>query len=163
MDQTTKTTGLFTSYSDNQFYNLSVPIDRMVNLAKLSIVDDNHVWFAADVDKNFNQDKNLLSTSENNIESVLGIENKLTKKEKLLSKYSMMNHAMSIVGMNIDTKEIRKDTEPTKWKVENSWGTDGDNSGHITMSNDWFKENCFQISDSILYNDISFSQFHLFL
>ena len=50
-----------------------------------------------------------------------------------------MNHAMLLTGVSIE------DGEPTKWRIENSWGEDGSSKGYITMSNDWFKEFVFEV------------------
>lgn len=38
-----------------------------------------------------------------------------------------------------------KDGNPTKWRIENSWGKDNHVEGYICMSNEWFREFVFEI------------------
>ena len=35
--------------------------------------------------------------------------------------------------------------QPTKWRIENSWGESSCEKGYICMTNDWFKEFVFEI------------------
>ena len=52
---------------------------------------------------------------------------------------------MLILGVNLD-----EDEKPINWQVENSWGY-ADNQelgmdGFLTMSDEWFEENVFQVA-----------------
>jgi bleomycin hydrolase len=54
------------------------------------------------------------------------------------------NHAMSIIGMNLDEKG-----KPDNWQVENSWGyLDNETpglDGFLFMSHTWFVKNVLQV------------------
>ena len=50
-----------------------------------------------------------------------------------------MNHAMVITGVDL------KDDKPVKWKIENSWGSDGPFKGYHVMSNSWFEKFTYQV------------------
>jgi bleomycin hydrolase len=49
-----------------------------------------------------------------------------------------MNHAMCIVGVDLE------DGKPLKWKIENSWGPDNGSSGYYVMSDSWFDRFVYQ-------------------
>ena len=53
-------------------------------------------------------------------------------------RHSAMNHAMVITGVNV------VNGKPNRWKIENSWGTDGPNKGYYFMSDKWFDSYVFQ-------------------
>ena len=48
------------------------------------------------------------------------------------SRFSAMNHAMVLTGVNLI------DDKPTRWKIENSWGDKIANKGYFTASDTWF-------------------------
>ncbi len=50
-----------------------------------------------------------------------------------------MTHAMVITGVDL------VDGQPTKWKVENSWGDKVGTKGYFVMSDSWFDEFVYQI------------------
>ncbi len=47
-----------------------------------------------------------------------------------------MTHAMVISGVHLDPTTGR----PTRYKVENSWGTDRGDKGYFVMTDRWFDE-----------------------
>ena len=49
-----------------------------------------------------------------------------------------MNHAMVLTGVNLD------EGNPTKWKIENSWGSDVANKGYYMCSDTWFDRFVYQ-------------------
>ena len=63
----------------------------------------------------------------------------MTKQQMLDYGVSKMNHAMVFTGVNIDG-----DGKPNRWKVENSWGSDGPNKGYHTATDDWFDAFVYQ-------------------
>jgi len=58
----------------------------------------------------------------------------MTKEDMLNYHTSQMNHAMCITGVNIDEATGK----PNRWKIENSWGTGGAQSGYHMASDAWF-------------------------
>ena len=60
----------------------------------------------------------------------------LTKADRLQVNESSMTHAMVISGVHLDPTTGR----PTRYKVENSWGTDRGDKGYFVMTDRWFDE-----------------------
>ena len=52
---------------------------------------------------------------------------------------SLMTHAMVITGVDL------VDGQPTKWKVENSWGDKVGTKGFFVMSDAWMDEYCYKL------------------
>ena len=49
-----------------------------------------------------------------------------------------MNHAMVFGGVNLDNNQ------PTKWKIENSWGDEAGVKGYFVASDSWFDRFVYQ-------------------
>jgi bleomycin hydrolase len=47
---------------------------------------------------------------------------------------------MTLVGVDVDNSE-----KPTKWLIENSWGSIGFEGGHLIMTDEWFDEYLFRL------------------
>jgi bleomycin hydrolase len=63
----------------------------------------------------------------------------MTKAERLEYGESLMTHAMVLTGVNLVK------TKPTKWKVENSWGSDTGDKGFYLADDAWFDEFVYQV------------------
>ena len=63
----------------------------------------------------------------------------MEKGESLDFRSSAMNHAMCITGVAFDEKG-----NPSKWKIENSWGNDRGKDGYFIMSASWFDQYTYQ-------------------
>jgi len=124
---------------------LNLPIHELKKYASLSITKGLPVWFAGDVGKGFGYHKSVLDEEIYNTDLLFGGQIPWTKGEKLELGYTQANHAMTLVGVNVDEKG-KTDT----WQVENSWGyldheTPG-LDGFLCMSNQWFEDNLVQIA-----------------
>ena len=51
-----------------------------------------------------------------------------------------MTHAMTLQGVNLDA-----DGNPTRWRIENSWGEDAGKKGYEIASDTWFSEYVYQV------------------
>ena len=51
-----------------------------------------------------------------------------------------MTHAMVLTGVDLDAEG-----HPTKWRVENSWGSDAGKGGYFLMTDVWFDEYVYQV------------------
>jgi len=122
---------------DMDFVNVTV--DRLKELALRSVLEGEPVWFAADVGKENDYKDGIMAVGIYDVESLFGIDAKLSKADRVLLRESTPNHAM--VFMGVDTVGTR----PVKWLVENSWGTDRGNKGYWTMYDDWFDEYVYAV------------------
>ena len=131
-------------YEGKNYSFLNLPIDELAKYAKKSILSGMPVWFAADVCKDFNPYHSTLDDQLVDEETVFGKHYNFSKEDRITFHNLQANHAMSLVGVNVDEKQT-----PESWQVENSWGywdneTPGED-GFLYMSHSWFKKNVMQI------------------
>ena len=121
-----------------QVTHLNVSMDRLKELVLAQLKDNSIVWFGSDV--SFLGDRALGIWDDHRFdhESAVGLGFKMDKGESLDYHASQMNHAMCITGVNL------VDDKPTKWKIENSWGSDVAKNGYYIMSASWFDQYVYQ-------------------
>lgn len=96
------------------------------------------LWFGCDVMTDTNK-KGFMSLDTYDFNGTFGVDFEMSKAERLMSRDSSVNHAMTITGVDLI------DGKPDQWKVENSWGDDRGFKGYYTMSNDWFDKNGYVV------------------
>jgi len=108
------------------------------------------VWFAADAGAENDKKDGIFALGMYDFRSLLGVNMDLTKAERILYFDSSPNHAMVFVGA--DTLG----GAATKWRVENSWGTDIGAKGYWTMYDSWFDEYVYGVivNKSFLPGDV---------
>lgn len=125
----------------NGFFN--VPMEIMSQLVCASIMDNTPVEFDCDVGKYLNPAEELMDNKCYNYSLVFGDNfDNMTKEQGLRSLASCANHAMVLVGV-----DMNRDGNVQKLKIENSWGrTGGENStGYYTMSKNWFDRYVYNV------------------
>jgi len=122
---------------DMDFVN--VPVDRLKEIALKSVLNEEPVWFAADVGKENDYKDGIMAIGIYDVESLLGVHAEISKAERVLFRESTPNHAMVFVGVDTLANRVRK------WLVENSWGTDRGNKGYWTMYDSWFDEYVYAV------------------
>jgi bleomycin hydrolase len=136
------TNNVYGTGDDYKFHNV-----RMIDVMKYclkSLLSGVPVWIAADVSKSFNPYYSVLCDRLDNSKLVFGETKTFSKKEQMIFGNIQANHAMTIVGVNLNRKN-----EPIEWQVENSWGywnneVPGED-GFLTMSHSWFMKNVIQV------------------
>ncbi len=96
------------------------------------------VWFGSDCGKCGDSAKKAWDDKSYDYELLTGLDLNMTKEQMLDYHVSQMNHAMVLTGVNVD------DGKTNRWKIENSWGTDGANGGYHMASDSWFDKYVFQ-------------------
>ena len=97
------------------------------------------VWFGSDVGQESDRKKGIMDTNLYHQDELFDVDFSMSKAERLDYGESMMTHAMVLTGVDL------VDGQPTKWKVENSWGDKVGEKGFFVMSDDWMEEFCYQI------------------
>ena len=97
-----------------------------------TIKNDVSVWFACDIGQYLLNNKTVLDTNASNLEDMFDIDFLDSKRNMMLSRCCVPNHAMCLVGCQYDSGVFRR------WKVENSHGDSGALKGFMTMSDKWF-------------------------
>ena len=118
--------------------HLNVTMDRMKELILSQLKDDRIVWFGSDVGFYGDRELGVWDDGKFDLDSPYGLNLKMDKGESLDYHASQMNHAMCITGVSF------KDGVPSKWKIENSWGTDRAKAGYYIMSASWFDQFVYQ-------------------
>lgn len=135
---TVKYLGNITGGGEVLYYNL--PIDRLRELVVQQIKDGEVVWFGSDCGKYCDRDKRSWDDASYETTALTGLEQYMSKTDSLDYHDSQMDHAMVITGVNIDEKS----GEPDRFKIENSWGSDGVNAGYYMSSKAWFDRYVYQ-------------------
>ncbi len=110
----------------------NIPMDLFKELCKKSLSGGDPVWFSADVAKDTYSKKGIMDTKIFDFKSVYGFDIEPTRKDRILYRDSIPNHAMVFVGFD--------DKPFLKWKVENSWGSKVGDKGFFVMSDRWFSQ-----------------------
>ena len=118
--------------------HLNVSMDRMKELILSQMRDDRIVWFGSDVGFYGDREEGVWDDGRFDLDSLTGLVLKMEKGESLDYHASQMNHAMCITGVS------SKEGKPSKWKIENSWGTDRGKAGYYIMSASWFDQYVYQ-------------------
>ena len=122
---------------DMTFINLDIEAVKIYTLN--SLLDNEPVWFAADVGWQMERKIGIMAEGIYQYDALFGIEYQMSKAERIQYGISAANHAMAFIGA--DTIEGK----PSKWRVENSWGTDLGDKGYWTMYDNWFDAYVFTL------------------
>lgn len=123
---------------DMEFVNL--PVSRLREFARSALLNNEPVWFAADVGTGNDTRNGILSSRIYDYEALIGSSPEMSKSERVQYGESVPGHAMVLIGMDIgENDRIRK------WQVENSWGDDTGNKGLWTMYDEWFRKYVFSV------------------
>ncbi|MBQ8971384.1 MAG: C1 family peptidase, partial [Lachnospiraceae bacterium] len=114
---------------------------KTIKNAVIKQLKDGHpVWFGSDCAKFGLRKGGYFDRQSASIEELFDIRYEFTKGERLIYGDSAMNHAMVILGVNLD-----KNGNPDKWRIENSWGKDSGMEGYYVSSDAWFDEFVYQV------------------
>lgn len=121
---------------------VNLPIDALKRVAVAQLKDGLPVWFGSDVDQGFLSADGVLDPAALDVDALFGlpIETGLDKAARLDYGESVMTHAMTLQGVNLD-----EDGAPTRWRIENSWSDEHGKKGYDVASDAWFDEYVYQV------------------
>lgn len=122
-----------------QIKHLNLPIDEFKQLAITQLKNGESVWFGSDVVKYSETKLGIMALNTYDYDKLFDIDLEMTKAQSLDYGQSMMDHAMVLTGVDL------VDDQPTKWKVENSWGNKVGHKGYFVMSDAWMDKYCYQV------------------
>ncbi len=120
--------------------HLNVDIKKMKAFAISQLKDGQSVWFGVDMGPQVDRESGLMASGIFASDDLFNVDSTMTKAQRLDYGESLMTHAMVLTGVDLDEND-----QPTKWKVENSWGEKVGKKGYFTMSDDWMSEYAYQI------------------
>lgn len=118
---------------------LNLPMDEFKQAVIAQLQDGKVVWFGSDVGKFGEREKGIWDDGCFDFETLTGLDLDLSKEDALNCWFAAMNHAMVLTGVNLD-----ENGQPTRWKIENSWGDKNGAKGYYVCSDSWFDQYVFQ-------------------
>lgn len=128
------------AYDGFNWTYINLPMEDLKKMAIASIKDSTMMYMSCDVGKYLNIEKGLNDVRNYDYESLLGVKFGMDKKERIMSFDSGSTHAMTLVGVDLNSEGKAK-----KWLVENSWGAKSGHEGHLIMTDEWFDEYLFRL------------------
>ena len=121
---------------------VNLPIDALKRVAVAQLKDGLPVWFGSDVDQGFLSADGVLDPAALDVDTLFGlpIETGLDKAARLDYGESVMTHAMTLQGVNLN-----EEGAPTRWRIENSWSDEHGKKGYDVASDAWFDEYVFEV------------------
>ncbi|CAH2052497.1 unnamed protein product, partial [Iphiclides podalirius] len=118
------------------------PIEILIKAVKDSIEGGEAVWFGCEVSKRFERKNGLEDLDAQDYKLVFNTEVQIgmNKADRLSYGDSCMTHAMVFTAVGTDDKG-----NPTKFRVENSYGEKEYDKGYLLLTAPWFREFVFEI------------------
>ena len=129
---------------------LNLTMDKIKKAVIRQLKDGHPVWFGSDCGKFSIRKDGVFDRESAGVEKLFNVRFGFTKAEYLDYGDSAMNHAMVILGVNLDA-----DGKPDRWHIENSWGKDAGLDGYFVASDDWFNDFVYQVMLNTKYLDAS--------
>ena len=127
-------------YDGQNWKFLNLPMPEISKMAIASIKDSTMMYFSCDVAKFLDRDKGYMDINNYDYGSLFGTTFGMDKKERISTFASGSSHAMTLCGVDLDANG-----NPTKWMVENSWGSSRGHNGFLIMTDEWFNEYMFRL------------------
>jgi bleomycin hydrolase len=124
---------------------LNLPQRRLRALVRASLKRGYAVGFSADVGRNdIDLDRGIMHPAIFNRTRVYGAKmiRDLPRREDIYLGIASSKHAMAIAGID----SARPGSDPIKYRVVNSWGSDIGDHGIYHMYAEWFEENVFKLA-----------------
>ncbi|MFD1420711.1 C1 family peptidase [Lactiplantibacillus songbeiensis] len=118
---------------------LNVDMGVLTDVAVQQLQAGETIWFGNDVLRQLDRKAGYLDAHLYETAKLIGVNDHLTKAQRLQTGEGEVSHAMTLTGVDL------VDDTPTKWKVENSWGTANGDQGYFVMSQDWFNDYVYEV------------------
>ena len=119
---------------------LNLPNEDIKAAALASIKAGEPMYASCDVGKQHNRATGVMDVDMYDVQQLLGVDARMDKKARILTRQSGSTHAMLLVACDTDSNDV-----PTKWQFENSWGPAAGHNGYLTFTDEWFSEYMFRV------------------
>lgn len=125
---------------------LNVAMDDLKALVIAQLKAGEPIWFGSDVLQHCDRMAGVMAKDLYDLDAMFDIDLHMDKAQRYDMKNSLPTHAMVIAGVDFD-----KDGKPSKWKIENSWGTENDgkktgNNGYFVCDDWWFDNFVYEVA-----------------
>ncbi len=134
------------AYDGHNWRYLNLPMKEIKELAIASLKDGRKMYSSYDVGKFLDRENGYLDTGNYDYASLMGTTFNMDKGQRIRTYDSGSTHAMTLTAVDLDAKG-----NPTKWKVENSWGASYGQKGYLIMSDRWFDNYMFRLVVNMKY------------
>lgn len=118
---------------------LNVDMKNFKRLALAQLSDGEPIWFGCDVGQFSSNQSGIMDLQTYQPGDLFDVDFNTSKADRLEYGESLMTHAMVLTGVDL------VDGEPTRWKVENSWGDKVGHKGYYVMTDEWMDQYTYQI------------------
>lgn len=119
--------------------HLNLPLSELKAAIIAQLQAGKVVWFGSDVGHFGDRELGVWDDGSFDFELLTGLDLSMDKDDALDYGLAAMNHAMVLTGVNLD-----ENGQPTRWKIENSWGDERGKKGYYVCSDSWFDQYVFQ-------------------
>lgn len=125
---------------------LNVPMPDLKELVIKQLKAGEPIWFGSDVLQHCDRNAGVMAKDLFDLDAMFGVEMNMDKAQRYDMKDSLPTHAMVIAGVDMDA-----DGKPSKWKIENSWGTENHgqktgNNGYFVCDDWWFDNFVYEVA-----------------
>ncbi|WP_413628039.1 C1 family peptidase [Fructilactobacillus vespulae] len=131
---------------------VNVSMDKLKQAAIKQIQAGETIWFGNDVLQQSDRQNGVLASDLYKQDDLFGINTQMSKAERLQYHEAEVSHAMTITGVDLINNQ------PTKWKVENSWGDKVGDKGYFVMSDQWMDDYTYEVVIKKQYLDAETKQ-----
>ena len=128
------------TYDGHNWKYINLPMEDIEQMAIASLKDGHKMYSSYDVGKMLDRKRGYADTENYDYGALFGTTFGMDKAQRIMTFDSGSTHAMTLTAVDLDSEG-----RPTKWKVENSWGTSWGHNGYIIMSDRWLREYMFRL------------------
>lgn len=118
---------------------LNLPMAELKRTAIAQLQAGEAVWFGNDVLQQMSRERGFLDSQLYKTADLFGIDLSLTKGQRMAYHEAEVSHAMTLTGVDL------VDDQPTRWKVENSWGEKNGAKGYFVMTDEWMEDFVYEV------------------
>ena len=128
------------TYDGHNWKYINLPMEDIARIAIASLKDSTKMYTSYDVGKQLDRKRGYMDTENYDYGTLYGTTFSMNKADRIATFDSGSTHAMTLTAVDLD-----EDSQPRKWKVENSWGPTYGQSGCLIMTNRWFNDYMFRM------------------